>query len=72
MAGSLIRENAASAKFLETILFAIFGNSKKAVESYESFLGFISLRGSKPADAKSMRKSFDSAVNLLKGMSKKE
>lgn len=64
---SVTRENISSAKFLETLLFAISGNFNKAVESYESFLNVMSLsRKSKKIDAESMRKTFDSVVDSLK------
>lgn len=64
---SVIRENIANAKFLETLLFAISGNFNKASESYESFLEASSLtKKSKPADTVSMRETFDSVIKSLK------
>lgn len=64
----MIKESITSAKFLETLLLAIAGNFNKAVESYESFLDVSSLtsKKSKPMDAASMRKTFDSTIDSLK------
>jgi hypothetical protein len=64
---SVVRENIANAKFLETLLFAISGNLNKAVESYESFLEALSLtKKAKTTDTASMRDTFDSAIESLK------